>query len=840
MKNRRALSSIVGTVFAIIALGTTIGYITYSMGVLEKFNEDTLVRNIQSVDTNQENFDVVKASIVNNRFDITVQNSGNIPINITRLWVKNTTATNWVYKYDLNTQISPGGTNNLGQNLALTALDTKSYDMKMITQRGNTKEFLINSPTTAPLDLQLHAIPNTVPGEFTTTLILAVTNNMSNKNTLLSIVPTIQDSGDADAQLLTPQPIPPQYDSLASGDTAFFKWVYKMTGTGGQTKTFTASLQNPFTGNTVSDTVTIEDVGFSIQSGTAIESQGLSTSQAPDEILILHQETTDAATGRQMYSGAAENPTTLNTPGLSLTFFSKNDTQQNVVVGNGKWNATLRMISNAVPDGITAPNLIYHFEESGTTVSDSSGNGRDMTAMNSVSNSGNNGRDGTKAFQFAGTLQSDHYLQGPTPLSSGIDDIKGPPDSTSGWFKTTGAANDNKKIIYRVGSDANDYYEIALGDGTATKGGYLYFKFNTKSGMSPNPAGDCHQSTGSRLDDGNWHHFVAVRDGSYTCKLYIDGNTNVAGTTLEDTSGCSSGCSGVNADYIDPVGRDYIGKNPDVSAGGQYFPGYIDDVFHWNSYTFPSTKVGVFYNTNYGANAHHFQFSFDRTKSDGNAPQNIAHDDNYAITFWDGKGSATAWSAKERNYTTSSLSSPYASFARNNDQTYGDRLKFTMKWVSGLNMSLRIDDPNLNNPLSTFIQVPSVTEAFPSYYILDNDNNPVVNVYNEGPYGSWVTYLTRITLDDIASTNAYAGQIRKACGTTVDKNNQLAIDSPLIKVGVTCALEFEKPSDPPNAQGTSPIVTPGQYRMYVFMSGYDETGNIFLRTTYVGLVRVVD
>ncbi|MEX0764677.1 MAG: hypothetical protein WEC35_04680 [Nitrosopumilaceae archaeon] len=102
--------------------------------------------------------------------------------------------------------------------------------------------------------------------------------------------------------------------------------------------------------------------------------------------------------------------------------------------------------------------------------------------------------------------------------------------------------------------------------------------------------------------------------------------------------------------------------------------------------------------------------------------------------------------------------------------------------------------------------------------------------------------MTRAVFNDISSTNAYAGHIKEACGSTMDNNAHIRKDSPLVLVGSTCTLKFEQPRNPPDAQaaGSTNLIPPGQYRLNIFISGYDENGSLFLKTSYIGLVRVVD
>ena len=66
MKSRRGISSVVGAVFAIIALGTTVGYITYSMTTLDNYNQTVLAKNQQLTDIANEKFQLSSATFVNN------------------------------------------------------------------------------------------------------------------------------------------------------------------------------------------------------------------------------------------------------------------------------------------------------------------------------------------------------------------------------------------------------------------------------------------------------------------------------------------------------------------------------------------------------------------------------------------------------------------------------------------------------------------------------------------------------------------------------------------------------------------------------------------------------
>jgi hypothetical protein len=145
-------------VFAIIAIVTTVGYVTFSLNVLNSFDQSVLARNQLILDANKENFNIQNAVVTNNKFDIIISNSGNLAINITRMWVQNTTATDWVNFYPINQLVSPGSSLiHVGQNVpvsVVTTLPAVKYNIKFITSRGNTLQFNMLGTSTGQQTLQ--------------------------------------------------------------------------------------------------------------------------------------------------------------------------------------------------------------------------------------------------------------------------------------------------------------------------------------------------------------------------------------------------------------------------------------------------------------------------------------------------------------------------------------------------------------------------------------------------------------------------------------------------------------------------------------------------------------
>jgi hypothetical protein len=248
-------------VFAIIAIVTTVGYVTFSLNVLDSFNQSILTRNQMTLDATKEKFDLYSVKIANNKFNVTISNSGNLPINVTRMWVQNTTATDWVNYYSINRLVSPGSIlTNIGQISPVYANPAYTYNLKLITGRGNSMQFTLGSPGAKALFLQFMMVPNSLRSGGNVTALFTVVNNMTTNNSLTNLQPSVVCTKYGQPVTFQPQsgPIPSSYPYLQSGGTAFFKYVYTLTNTttnAANHVTCTASLVGGVPGNTASDTV---------------------------------------------------------------------------------------------------------------------------------------------------------------------------------------------------------------------------------------------------------------------------------------------------------------------------------------------------------------------------------------------------------------------------------------------------------------------------------------------------------------------------------------------------------------------------------------------------------
>ncbi|MDN5203126.1 Ig-like domain-containing protein [Fulvivirgaceae bacterium BMA10] len=99
------------------------------------------------------------------------------------------------------------------------------------------------------------------------------------------------------------------------------------------------------------------------------------------------------------------------------------------------------------------------------------------------------------------------------------------------WLNTTSSTSGNRVIVGRDDSSTDLHYWVGLDDS-----GVARFVLRDRSGAGTSIG----TGFGSALNDGSWHHVVAIRDDSdNTNKLYVDG-TLVDQATVDYTSGFDS------------------------------------------------------------------------------------------------------------------------------------------------------------------------------------------------------------------------------------------------------------------------------------------------------------
>jgi len=790
-----------------------------------------------------EEFDVVTLGKVNNQFNMTVTNTGDIPVHLTRLWVENTTDSSWpVSKYDLDIAIPSGGSaKNIGQNIGLTALDTQSYVMKLVTERGNTQKVFVNSVGTESIYLSLIASPIVIPTAFSTTLALEVINTGTNK--LINLQPymdiPVQNCVGSCSYTLTSGPIPAQFDSLDPGDIAIFRWVYKLNGDADSTFTFTGSLQNGVAGNTASETVTIGNILEAEIAGQSINAVGFGTQEFAPNVFVFHIESNAIPVGAD-YQMSLATPDSAGTTKLFddtsdvLKWFSANATSNDATVPAGNWDASLRYNSPRLPSGMAAgASIIYdtasnggghtlHFNTDTTIARLDSGT---MSTCTSLVDSGSlsgatwsatAGVNGTGAYSFDG----DDYISITTSTTKKSCNYTDTIDmSIAGWFNGTATASTATQTIFSKADSGEGGYEVTLGDGDAGSKGHVIFTFTDKDAASV----VC-ESPGTDYLDDNWHHFVGVYTVGTGCELYVDGVSKVT----------ASGSLNHEHEKTNPH---YIGMQSGTTNG---FTGVIDDLMMWTGYPLTASDVTALFGYSFGDDAHKMNFFISNATGIGTTVEPVLKTDlSYSLPWSDplsGTNTPTDWAGG--NYTASL---PQVSLK----MAYENRLNFTMSYASGEPLTLLMDESELSGgvlPLSSFLQFPTTPDKMPTYLFHDNDNKVSLFIYNAGNEGAWLTYQgTRVVFN---GTNGHYAGLIDTVDNHVDPKVTLSSDQdgPFVPSDTQADVNFWHPQVAPSSSPPSnpQKIVPGIYQVTIFLNGYDETGALIVRSINLGNVEVID
>ena len=364
----------------LIVISTAITYTSYSMNQITQLAETIGVQQQIREDKTNESFDVVSVNIVNGQFNMTVKNTGDVPVHLTRFWIENTTDSSWpVSKFDIDFALAPGDTvKNIGQGVGLTALTTQSYHSQIISERGNQKEMFLNTVGDSSIYTRVSATPAVMPTGFQTTVTLEVINTGTTQ--LLNLQPEMVSVSTPTCIACLPPvleggPLPSSFDSLSPGDNAFFQWDYSYIGENGDNVLFEAGILNDARTDTV--LVSLQTVESSLNTEISIESGGLGDQDIlGDTILIFHQETTDES-AYQLYSGSEEAGTTgayvkFTSPTPTPTFLTRNQVLTNSIPA-GNWEFALMLSSEFMSGNINdIPDMIFHFEDGPNVIPDNS------------------------------------------------------------------------------------------------------------------------------------------------------------------------------------------------------------------------------------------------------------------------------------------------------------------------------------------------------------------------------------------------------------------------------------------------------------------------------------
>lgn len=216
---------------------------------------------------------------------------------------------------------------------------------------------------------------------------------------------------------------------------------------------------------------------------------------------------------------------------------------------------------------------IWHLNEASGTIYDSSGNGNHSTTVGGTP-------DYNQIGKFKGSLKfdgtSDYVHFGTGPSMSGTTDF-----TISLWVKTTndGANGKNGMSLVQQRDPGWDNGEYLINIGKDYNGGdphpgQVLFVVWEDGGPQVSSFWSY-----KRVDDGQWHHITAVREG-LTLRIYIDG-------VLDREETGAGPLDNLNAGNVTVFGRDELFED-------RFFEGEMDEVAIWSRALSTSEVVSLY------------------------------------------------------------------------------------------------------------------------------------------------------------------------------------------------------------------------------------------------------
>jgi hypothetical protein len=299
----------------------------------------------------------------NNKLNITITNSGGATAKLASIYIVNETAKQQ-FRYDLNGVPVDGRTSktNIGTSLALNVKTDTKYSVKIVTAAGNTATSGITPLSATTLPLSLTIIPPSVPPGNNVTVLYTVTNNITDSTLGWPVTPTIQYTGCTSPCVLTKYGGDPAATVIPKGNTAIFKWTYKVGSNtpDGTTITFNASLAKAKPGNYVRETALAKLVEASqVSQNTIIVSNDLI--QKPEIFLVIPAPFGISTSDKALWGVVVVNPTnqTMTISRLAINLYtSQPSANQRIIISGAQNVCTATYISP--PSGWSCPhdNLI--------------------------------------------------------------------------------------------------------------------------------------------------------------------------------------------------------------------------------------------------------------------------------------------------------------------------------------------------------------------------------------------------------------------------------------------------------------------------------------------------
>ncbi|MCV0400772.1 MAG: hypothetical protein K5777_02135 [Nitrosopumilus sp.] len=259
-KNRRGLSSVVGALFFTVLM--IAGFSVLSLALDAQTDIVTTQRMVSDIEIKkqQEEFGVLVSTDANDILNVSINNQGQNPVEITSIWITNKTLSDQpTTRYSINFDdafIPPGFVSNVVSTQTL-AMTPDKYDIKIISSYGSIKKVELDSAGGGSNGLRAEMLtdpPDPVIGKnVTTAMIVTNTGDLP----IYNVSPNpLSTSTTGSGTIITSSPTPSGVGTLTGGASVMFTWDSQVTGSSGDILSFSSyaigdSVANS---NTASDT----------------------------------------------------------------------------------------------------------------------------------------------------------------------------------------------------------------------------------------------------------------------------------------------------------------------------------------------------------------------------------------------------------------------------------------------------------------------------------------------------------------------------------------------------------------------------------------------------------
>jgi len=215
----------------------------------------------------QEQFGAFVSTDANDILNVSINNQGQNPVEISSMWITNKTlpdqpATRYSINYD-DAFVPPGFTSNIVSTQTL-AMTPDKYDIKIISSFGSIKtvELDTNGGGSNGLRAEMIADPPDVVIGKNVTIAMIVTN--TGDIPITNVQPnTLSSSTSGSGTITTSSPVPSGVGTLTGGASVMFTWDSQVTGASGDVLSFSSYA----TGDSVPNSNTASDTGLLREAG---------------------------------------------------------------------------------------------------------------------------------------------------------------------------------------------------------------------------------------------------------------------------------------------------------------------------------------------------------------------------------------------------------------------------------------------------------------------------------------------------------------------------------------------------------------------------------------------